>query len=241
MSQQHEPSAEEKVSALIDGELDPSEIAGVEELIAGNSSLKELKSDIKDSGKIFAVYKNEEVEEPDWNHMWEGISSEIGIGETSKDGMNSMELMKLIIESQKSTPSFFERLFAGFVPAIVGAACALAMVFFVASPFSAKNQNTNNSSNKIVTSPDNTTNNLVVSKNKLNVPPVNRVSTNITVKPKTVPNTDVENILNENDSCIIESMSSEDDIVTTVFKVADDDGSMITVIWLPVEDSGTSI
>ncbi len=234
-------TTEELLSGQLDNELTAREGQELREALEGDPELVGLSEEFHRLTGLFASYKATTAQEVPLDRFWEELSPKLSVdGVLQRDTVSNTEILKLLSERMQK-PSLWERFFSGMVPAMVGAAVAVAAVFFLVGP------------QKGAPARD-TAPQVVAVKQAV---PVKRVSpldrraarssaVTVSTKPEiqpgaVVPDPAVASIVAQTESCTIESMNAEDDTITTVFKVADRDGSMITVIWLPVEDEGTSI
>jgi len=232
---------EEHLSEWMDEEMNAADRGRFEEQLARSPELQTMARAFRDSSELFAVYRSEKPEEPPFERFWEELRPQIKPHPGVTTAADAGALVKMILDAQR--PTVWERLIAGFMPALLGAAAALLVVFLgvgrsTRSPVTRESgPNTGTATARAMEAHGP----LMVNRHESRKAVV-KVGTNPDMKSgPAVPNTDVASIVTETDSCIIESMSAEDDAITTVFKVADTDGSMITVIWLPMEDEGTNI
>ncbi len=236
-------TTEELLSGQLDSELTARERQQLQEALERDQELRGVERELTDLNSLFSQYKETTAQDVPAERFWEELSPRLNEApEPAGRGVSNTEILKLLSAHMKK-PSLWERLLTGAFPAMVGAAAAVAVVFFFVGPQKRPKTARQTPQRGVATNaPAPPAKEMLLVKRSMTPPPAVAVSTNPKIKPSAVvPNPAVASIVAQTESCTIESMNAEDDTITTVFKVADKDGSMITVIWLPVEDEGTSI
>ncbi|MBN2722821.1 MAG: hypothetical protein JXR95_01985 [Deltaproteobacteria bacterium] len=217
---------EEILSAMIDGELSEADTEKIKLTLENSDHLRSFEKDLMLSRSAFGEMKRNTSDAVDFDLFWKDLS-ESCVEITRAKNNNELtpdELRKLL---GKSGLSWFDRLFAVFAPAAAGVAAAMASVFFLMPARVLKER-------VIIEKPMARAGETV--KTDLKVVSGDKKDPNEVRPVHLSPNPVIENIIESGESCVIESMQSAEDIITAVFKVEDSDGSMITVIWLPIDE-----
>ncbi|MBU1218705.1 hypothetical protein KKF34_12640 [Myxococcota bacterium] len=212
------------LSQYLDGELSKPESARLEAQLTEDSSLAAEFGRLKAVREAFSEMKADKVEVPDFDLFWNDLNQKCVVVAQEKN--RDLSEIKRLIESQ-SQKSLFERLFSVFIPAAVGITAAVITVFLIKPAMTPVKKEQTVESKKAP---------VVIPADVKTVDNGKEKSKNL----KTVhlqPDPILENIIESSDSCIIESMQSAEDVITAVFKVEDKDGSMVTVVWLPVDEN----
>ncbi|MGM0595760.1 MAG: anti-sigma factor family protein [Myxococcota bacterium] len=245
----------ELLSGLLDQELDPQNKKKIQTYLEQNPDAREQYKKLQIFSQQMRELNSIPVQPPEMKPFWKELKSRINLEESGlsqpEPAVSSTELLKIITESRKQ-PTMAQKIVGSFVPAFTGAIVALAVVYFFAlsTGILDKNQTIVNQTpdsklNQAKNSKDSSKNILVKTKqpDNKNLKKVSNPLLDKKFNKKTLPQPDqnIEKIINKDDSCVIERMDTEDDVITTVFKVKDKDGSMITVIWIPFKNASPSI
>ncbi|MDA3862703.1 MAG: hypothetical protein PF689_02430 [Deltaproteobacteria bacterium] len=244
----------ELLSGFLDQELDPQNKQKVQTYLEQNPDTREQYKELQLFSQQLRELNSIPVQTPEMEPFWKELNSRINLEEAGtqpEPAVSSTELLKIITETRKQ-PTTTQKIISGFVPAFTGAAVALAVVYFFALATgildknqATVNQTTDSKVNQVRNRNTSPKNILVKTKqpDHKNLKNVSNPLLDNKLNNKTLPQPDlnIEKIINKDDSCVIERMDTEDDVITTVFKVKDKDGSMITVIWIPFKDASPTI